>query len=131
MGTKAKPTIKEQITFIYVAELETSRKFYEEILGFELVVDQGSCRIVRSAEGGYLGYCEKGGGEVQHSDLIITLVSDDVDQWYTFLVEQKVDILEPPRVNPDYQIYHFFFHDPDGYKIEIQRFLDPSWNTVD
>ena len=36
---KSPPT--EQITFIYVKDLNRSRAFYEELMEFELVLDQG------------------------------------------------------------------------------------------
>ena len=35
------------------------------------------------------------------------------------------DIAEAePQVNEKYNIYHFFLRDPEGRKLEIQRFLD-------
>ncbi|OQY24133.1 MAG: hypothetical protein DRJ03_06405 [Chloroflexi bacterium] len=30
-------------------------------------------------------------------------------------------------LNPRYNIYHCFLRDPNGYLIEIQRFLDSAW----
>lgn len=60
-------SIESQITFIYVNDLQISRKFYEDLMGLELVLDQGSCRIVRIVPEAYLGYCSvdehKRGGE--------------------------------------------------------------------
>ena len=35
-----------------------------------------------------------------------------------------------PVMNATYNIYHFFMRDPDGYLVEIQRFLDPNWPTL-
>jgi hypothetical protein len=29
----------------------------------------------------------------------------------------------PPRFNADYGVYHFFTKDPDGYTVEVQRFV--------
>ena len=31
------------------------------------------------------------------------------------------------RRNERFDIYNFFARDPDGYLVEIQRFLDPAW----
>ena len=36
-------------------------------------------------------------------------------------------IEKPPTHNPEFAIYHFFFRDPSGYLLEIQRFDDPRW----
>jgi hypothetical protein len=37
---------------------------------------------------------------------------------------------DPPQDNPRYGIYHFFFEDPDGYKLEIQSFHDQKWKDI-
>jgi catechol 2,3-dioxygenase-like lactoylglutathione lyase family enzyme len=119
----------QQITFIYVSDLEVSREFYEEIMGFELVHDQKNCRIVKSAPGGYLGYCAQTNKNSDQKGFILTFVTNLVDDWYQYLIRKGVHISEAPKVNPNYHIYHFFLEDPDGYKLEIQQFLDPNWEN--
>ena len=119
----------QMITFIYVSDLSESMKFYEKIMGFPLRLDQGTCRIVETSKegGGLLGYCAGTDNPKPASNLIITLVSSSVDEWYEYLIDCGVKIPEPPKINHKYKIYHFFFADPDGYKIEIQEFRDPAW----
>jgi catechol 2,3-dioxygenase-like lactoylglutathione lyase family enzyme len=124
-----KDSITEFITFIYVADLSRSRQFYEDILGFDLVLDQGLCRIVRvSGSDGLLGYCSREGRSGGDQNMILTLVTQQVDDWYKYLVDQGITISEPPQINPGFNIYHFFLNDPDGYKWEIQEFLNSDWN---
>jgi len=48
-----------------------------------------------------------------------------VDGWYKHLNGLGVKIRNPPKLNEKYQIYHFYLTDPDGYTLEIQRFVDP------
>lgn len=121
-------SLNQQITFIYVQELETSRKFYEELVGFRLILDQGGCRVVETAGGGYLGYCTRVNKPQSRDGIILTLVTSQVDEWYLYFVDKGINIPEPPKVNPNYNIYHFFLKDPDGYILEFQQFLDPNWN---
>lgn len=123
------PSFTSQICFIYVKDLEISRSFYEGVLGLELILDQGSCRIVKIAGDAYLGYCSVPSHQQGGEGVLITLVADDVDAWYRHLSEKGVLLLEPPRENPQYGIYHFFLYDPDGYKLEIQAFIDPNWSS--
>ncbi|GAB4437025.1 MAG: VOC family protein [Chloroflexi bacterium OHK40] len=113
-----------QITFIPVADLGRSAQFYELVLLLPLALDQGGIRIYR-AGGGYLGLCQSHGPLVADDRLILTLVTPEVDAWHTRLEAQGAPTDGPPRVNQRYQIYHFFARDPDGYRIEIQRFLHP------
>jgi len=120
------PEIAEFITFLNVEDLERSDQFYAGVLGFQLVVDQGSCRIYRVAADAYLGVCERP-GRSSPEGMIVTLVSDDVDGWHDRLTSRGVPIEQTPRVSEVFGVYHAFYRDPDGYLVEIQRFLDPGW----
>ena len=45
----------QQITFLYTRDLAATARFYEDVLGLPLTVDQGDCRIYRvSADGFHL-----------------------------------------------------------------------------
>jgi catechol 2,3-dioxygenase-like lactoylglutathione lyase family enzyme len=122
------PPIDEQITFLYTRDLETTARFYEEVMGLPLTLDQGSCRIYRINGDAYLGFCQRESAPEVPSGIIFTLVTDAVDEWYTYLQAQGVDFEKPPETNPEYDIYHCFLRDPNGYLIEIQQFLDPAWS---
>ena len=117
----------QQVTFIHVADLERSTRFYREALGLDLVLDQGSCRIFRAAGDAFLGICAGPGRAPAPDGVILTLVSDDVDGWWERLAAAGIPGEKAPRENPEYRIYHAFWRDPDGYLVEIQQFLDPRW----
>ena len=117
-----------QITFCYTLDLETTARFYEETLGLPLTLDQGGCRIYRTAGDAYLGFCGRAGAR-RPEGVILTLVTDDVDGWYARLHEAGVPFERPPAANAEYGIYHCFFRDPNGYLLEIQRFDDPDWSS--
>ena len=124
-----KSIFEQMITFIYVSDLDKTKIFYEKVMGFPLRLDQGKCRIVETNQkgGGLLGYCARDQKSAPADNLIITLVTSLVDEWYDYLTGCGVDIPGPPKLNLNYNIYHFFFTDPDGYKLEIQEFRDPAW----
>lgn len=121
---------EQMIIFLYVSDLNRSKDFYEGIMKFPLRLDQGTCRIVETNQkgGGLLGYCSKDPSKSIGNQFIITLVTPDVDVWYDYLKENGVEVLEPPQFNPGFNIYHFYFKDPDGHLLEIQEFRDPAWN---
>jgi catechol 2,3-dioxygenase-like lactoylglutathione lyase family enzyme len=119
--------IDAQITFCYTLDLKETASFYEEVLGLELALDQGGCRIYRTAGNAYLGFCEREEAP-EPRGVILTLVTDEVDAWYDRLVERGADPEKPPAHNPMYRIYHFFVKDPNGYTVEIQRFDDSDWS---
>jgi len=126
----AVPSVQQQVTFLYTHDLEVSAAFYGNVLKLPLALDQGTCRIYRVATGAFLGICQRDGlthDPAAANRVIVTLVTPDVDGWYAYLQEQGVHFEKPPQHNPKFNIYHCFLRDPNGYLIEIQRFLDPAW----
>jgi hypothetical protein len=59
--------------------------------------------------------------------VMLTIVSDDVDGWHQFLTAKGVEYEREPEHDPRFGIYTSGFRSPDGYRIEIQRFDDPTW----
>lgn len=125
---------EQQVTFLYVRDTEISWRFYGETLELPLVLDQGLARIYRVGSGdAFLGICKASGVQQPPSPdraplgLIFTFVTQDVDAWYERLRGRGVVFERAPQLNETYRIYNCFFRDPDGYLMEIQRFLDPAW----
>jgi catechol 2,3-dioxygenase-like lactoylglutathione lyase family enzyme len=127
----AHPSIQQQVTFLYTCDLAATARFYEGVLGLKLELDQGDCRIYRVSRDGYLGFCQRQAAPEHSAGVIFTLVTQEVDEWYRYLSDRGVTFEKPPILNPRYDIYHCFLRDPNGYLIEIQRFLDSSWPGVD
>ena len=121
------PPIDQQITFLYTRDLAETARFYEDIVGLPLALDQGSCRIYHVTDDAYLGFCQRTAAREGPNNIIMTLVTQEVDRWYRHLSAEGVAFEKPPTLNPEYNIYHCFLRDPNGYLIEIQRFLNPAW----
>ena len=125
-----RPPIEHYTTFLYTRDLAATGRFYEDLMGLPLALDQGDCRIYRVSENGFLGFCEREEAPQDPGGIILTLITDAVDAWYEYLLEQGVQFEEKPVFNPRYEIYHCFLRDPNGYLLEIQRFEDPGWEEV-
>lgn len=115
-----------QITFFYTDNLARTAEWYERVLGLELAVDQGKCRIYRVAGQSFLGFCQRDAVGINHDDVILTFVTDDVDGWYDRLRGHRAILSGEPEESAEYGIYHFFARDPNGYRLEFQRFLSPQ-----
>jgi len=116
------------ITFCYTTDLEKTASFYEDLLELPLIMNQGGCRIYRVADSGYIGVCGRGDAE-EPKGLILTLVTDNVDGWFEKLEAAGTEVEKAPTLNPEYGIYHCFLRDPAGYRVEIQRFDNPEWDS--
>ncbi|OPL18077.1 MAG: glyoxalase [Candidatus Aegiribacteria sp. MLS_C] len=120
--------LDSQIVFFYTRDLEATSRFYEDVIGLEMVLDQGGCRIFRTTGSSFLGFC--GSVDAGSSDgVVLTLVTEDVDGWFEELSARGGVFEKEPASNRDYHIYHCFLRDPNGYVIEIQRFEDPRWKN--
>ena len=112
------------VTFLKVADLDASQTFYQGLLGLELVLDQGVCRIFAVGGTAFLGVCE---GTPTPEGVIVTLVDQEVERRAGQLAARGVEFEKPVAYNPAFDITHAFIRDPDGYLVEIQRFESPDW----
>ena len=124
----------QQVTFLYDKDLEKSGRFYGETLGLELVLNQGLARIYRVGSGNaFLGIClslavqQAPPADRAPLGVIVTFVTEDVDSAYGALRAKRVEFDKAPAVNTTDNIYNCFFRDPDGYLLEIQKFMSPDW----
>jgi predicted enzyme related to lactoylglutathione lyase len=115
---------KESITFLGTNKLKVTSNFYQNILGLTLYKDQGVCLIFNINSTSKIGFCEHMPTTKAEKSPIITLVTEDVDEIYKRLINKGISIPEKPKENHKFNIYHFFFEEPNGYTIEIQKFLD-------
>ena len=99
----------QQITFLYAEDPADSWDFYENKLGLSLVQDQGTCRIYATAPGdrAFLGICRARAPRASDNP--------------------RVKVPEQVEYSEAYRVTHFFFHDPAGYLLEVQRFERPDW----
>ena len=118
-----------QITFLYFEELKEPALFFEDTLGLEKVDDQRFAKIYRISDGAFLGIVDASQGYCKaaaEQNTLITLVTDDVHQWYEHLKSQDVRVDAPPKIHAKAKVECFFFQGPGGYAFEVQRFLNPD-----
>ena len=111
------------ITFLYYRDLPTAMRFYEDVLGLPLAIDQGWCKIYRIAEGAHVGLVDetKGMNDWQANKCVqLCIRVPEVDAWYAYAKEQALNGLSQLFVNDEIGIRAFVFNDPEGYQIEIQ-----------
>lgn len=114
------------ITFLYYRDLSRAMRFYEEVLGLSLVIDQGWSKIYRIAGAAHVGLVDETRGMHRAADpkpVQICLRVPDVDAWHAVVATHGVAGLTAPRDVPALGIRAFVFDDPEGYQIEVQSVL--------
>jgi catechol 2,3-dioxygenase-like lactoylglutathione lyase family enzyme len=115
------------ITFFYYPDIHAVTDFYEKVLGFELVLDQGLARIYRIAPNSYFGVVDGNRGHLKHQEksaVLLTIVAQDVEGWHARMT--AAGVINLSEMLRGKYCEHFFFEDPAGYAIEIQRFHNPD-----
>jgi lactoylglutathione lyase len=118
---------ESQITLLYFRNIEKAFRFYEDVLGLKVKIDQGYGRIYEISGRALLGVMDEKRGFLQSGQgksMMISLVTDDVDPWYEALEKRGVKILSKPLTKEDIGIRSFLFEDPEGHILEIQKFLN-------
>lgn len=111
------------ITFLYYRDLPGAMRFYEDVLGLPLAIDQGWCKIYRIADGAHVGLVDETRGmnrahPVKPVQLCIRV--KDVDAWHRYAAARAVSGLTTPKTSDELGIRAFVMYDPEGYQIEIQ-----------
>jgi len=111
------------ITFFYYRDLPRAMRFYEDILGLSLAIDQGWCKIYQICLGAHVGLVDETKGmnkwaETKPVQLCIRV--PEVKDWFAYAQAKELDILSELFVNETLGIRGFVLTDPEGYQIEIQ-----------
>lgn len=67
------------------------------------------------------------GNQRVEGGVVLTLVDPDVEGWHAKLKARGVNVPDKVEYSETYRVTHFFFRDPAGYLLEIQRFERPDW----
>ena len=113
------------ITFLYYRDLPRAYAFYRDVLGLPLAIDQGDlAKILRIAPGAHVGLVDeaKGMNNWQPEKCVqLCIRVANVQEWYGYLGEMRVDSLSKMFENEKLGIRAFVFRDHEGYQIEIQQ----------
>lgn len=121
--------VSAQISFLYFDDLPNAMKFFEEVLGFEKAVDQGSdyCTIYKVSKSSFIGVVDRKRGAVKattRDGVLTSLVVDNADKVYEKLKNMNLTELTELHVSQKLNIKSVMFTGPEGYRFEVEEFLD-------
>lgn len=111
------------ITFLYYRNLPRAMRFYEDVLGLKLAIDQGWCKIYRLCPGAHIGLVDETKGMNKWAEtrpVQVCIRVPDVDNWYAYAQHRNLEGLSKLFINDEIGIRAFVFNDPEGYQIEVQ-----------
>jgi predicted enzyme related to lactoylglutathione lyase len=114
------------ITFFYYDNLARAVDFYENVMGFEKVIDIPLAKVFKVHGTSHVGLTDGHEGYLKFKDdkpVMLSWFSDDIDGWHEKLKEKGVKIEQPPTKMSYLEMKTMFFWDPEGYLLEILQWL--------
>ncbi len=119
-----------QITFLYFRDYPRAIAFLEAVFHLETVFDPGWARVYRVCGPAFLGAVDAARGSVQdlpeRKGVLVSLTVKDSAGWRARLEPLGLEGLTAMKHFEDLGLKSFFFDGPEGYRFELQEFLEPS-----
>lgn len=117
--------MESMVVFYPCLNINTTTRFYLDVIGLKIFQDQGSC-IIFDTGYGYLGFCEYEDHQLATKTCISFNLKDvkAVNQKYEEFKKIGDFDFTPPKKHPKFEVYSFFMKDPNGYTLEFQKILE-------
>lgn len=124
---------KGTVTWLYYRDVLGMQDFCEQVLGLELLVDQGWAKIYQVSNAGFIGLVDERRGMHQFTEkkaVTVSFLLDDVEGWFAYVRENNTFELRSAGVEsgPDGKYRAFVGYDPEGYFLEFDRFEEHPEN---
>ena len=125
--------VQANIVFLYYKDVPAAQRFYEDVIGLTLAVDQGFAKIYQVSPSSFIGLVDQAQGLHRASEakpVTVSFVTAQVDQWYEYLVSKGVKMRGPVGNATRHPTRGFVAYDPEGYFLEFETFLDHPQNAA-
>ena len=124
--------VQATIVFLYYRDVPAAQRFYGDIIGLNLVVDQGFSKIYQVSPSSFIGLVDEAQGlhrAAEAKAVTVSFVTEQIDEWHAYLESKGVKMRGPIGNATRHPTRGFVAYDPEGYYLEFERFLDHAQNT--
>jgi catechol 2,3-dioxygenase-like lactoylglutathione lyase family enzyme len=124
--------VQANIVWLYYRDLAAAQAFYEDVLGLELLTDQGFAKVYACSTTGYIGLVDESQGLHRFSEekaVTVSFLSSQIDEWHSYLVERGLKMREALSEGESIPVRTFVTYDVAGYFLEFDLFLEDHRNT--
>ncbi len=125
---------KATILWTYYNDMEAIQRFYEEKLGFELIVDQGWAKIYQTSPSGYFGLVDGARGMHEATPdkaVTVSFLTDDIDGWFGYVRDSSAfELRTDELVSESDRVNVFVGYDPEHYFLEFDTFVEHPDNEA-
>jgi predicted enzyme related to lactoylglutathione lyase len=124
---------KATVVWFYYKDMAAIQTFYEKVMGFEMIVDQGWTKIYPISPSGYMGLVDEQKGMHRFTEqkaVTMSFLTDNLDGWFNHLsTHGRVKMRLEKISEDDHRFRAFVAYDPEGYYLEWDTFLDVPENA--
>lgn len=126
--------VRATVLWLYYDDLEGAQRFYEDILGVRLVVDQGWAKVYPVTSTGFLGLVSGTRGlhpATPEKAVTVSFLVDDIEAWHTHMQRVPGFEFRTRGIGDESgRVRTFVGYDVEGYYLEWDAFLDVAGNEV-
>ncbi|MEM8862821.1 MAG: VOC family protein [Chloroflexota bacterium] len=124
--------IRATVQWLYYTDLPAVQTFYEQLLGVEMICDQGWAKLYQISPSSLIGLVDGAKGLHKVTDsarVTVSFFTQDVESWFEKAKSTAGFELRTPEITDESGLVKIFVgYDPDGYFLEWDQFLDKSEN---
>jgi catechol 2,3-dioxygenase-like lactoylglutathione lyase family enzyme len=116
---------KATVVWFYYKNMEGIQRFYEDVLGLDLIVDQGWAKIYPIGPTGYFGLVDEQLGMHNFTEdkaVTLSMFTANLDAWYDYLSNNDRIEMRSPEIEEEVPYRAFVAYDPEGYFLEWDVF---------
>lgn len=124
---------KATVVWFYYKDMEKIQRFYEDTLGFDLIVDQGWAKIYPTGPTGYFGLVDETLGMHNFTEtkaVTLSLITADVEGWYDYASNHASIEMRSEEISDTDRYRAFVAYDPEGYYLEWDTFKATDENAA-
>ena len=130
----AELSVRATVIWLYYRDLASAQRFYEALLGVDLLVDQGWAKVYQVAGSWFVGLVDGKQGLHQTAEqkcVTVSFFTDNVDGWFARAPRTEGFALRTPEIGDESgRVRLFVGYDPEGYFLEWDTFLDVAENKI-
>jgi catechol 2,3-dioxygenase-like lactoylglutathione lyase family enzyme len=124
---------KATVVWFYYKDMEGIQRFYEDTLGFDLIVDQGWAKIYPTGPTGYFGLVDEKLGMHNFTEtkaVTLSLITANIDGWYDYASNNDAIEMRSGEISDTDRYRAFVAYDPEGYYLEWDTFKSTEENAA-
>jgi hypothetical protein len=123
--------VQGTVLWLYYRDLPTMERFWEELLGVDMIVDQGWAKLYQASPTGFVGLVDGERGlhsATEEKSVTVSFFTRDVGAWQARTRRLGLPERDPELGSEGGRVDTWVAFDPEGYFLEWDTFLDQEAN---